>query len=323
MRNSNPSTDQKHGLTIEIGNDMMKIRVSSGTADELELKKTKSLERPTTAYLMIPGGKCRGGCTFCPQSRGDSKWLSRVSWPKFEIKEVTKAIKDSDLARVCIQSPDIEGYEDKVLEAVNILKEAGKPISLSTPPLSKDVLRKVKGPVDHIGIGIDAATDSLRKENKRNYDPLIFWDYMGKAIDVFGKDKVVAHMIVGMGETLGNVAWSAYRAAEAGAKVSLFSYQSKEEQPDIDYYREAQVVTHLVGDGTKPFEAIQSIVERNENVTKLVEEGEGEVFRTQGCPGCNRPYYTTRPGDEHRNFPRKPDRDELQKIMTDLGLRDN
>ncbi|MGM0510829.1 MAG: radical SAM protein [Thermoplasmatota archaeon] len=299
----------------------MEIRVSSGTANELGLKKTKSLEKPTTAYLMIPGGKCRGGCTFCPQARGDSKWLSRVSWPKFEMKEVTEAIKGSDLARICIQSPDIEDYEEKVTEAVDILKKAGKPISLSTPPLSKEILKQVKGPVDHIGIGIDAATDSLRKENKRNYDPLIFWDYMGKAIEVFGRGKVVAHIIVGMGETLGNVAWSAYRAAEAGAKVSLFSYQSKEETPDIDYYREAQLVTHLVGSGTKPFEAIQSIVEGNDDVVKLVEEG--EVFRTKGCPGCNRPYYTTRPGDEHRNFPRKPDREELLKIMLDLGLRDN
>lgn len=307
------------GHTIEIGTDMMDIRVSAGTANELGLKKTKSMEEPTTAYLMIPGGKCRGGCTFCPQARGDSRWLSRVSWPRYDMKEVVPALKDSNMTRVCIQSPDIPGYEEKVIDAVDTLKGTDKPISLSTPPLSEDVLRKVKGPVDHIGIGIDAAIDSLREENKKNYDPLIFWDYMGKAIDVFGRDKVVAHMIVGLGETLGNVAWSAYRASEAGARVSLFSYQSEEEPPDIGYYREAQVVTHMVQDGKKPVEAIQAIVEGEEELTELVEDG--EVFRTQGCPGCNRPYYTTRPGDEHRNFPRKPDREELQKIIADLGLR--
>ncbi len=296
----------------------MEIRVSSGTASYLGLLDSKCMEYPTTAYLLIPGAPCRGGCVYCPQSSTDGKWLSRVSWPYFDIDEIIEPIKDSDLKRICIQSPDVEGYEDKIIEIASSLESTGKPISVSAPPLSKEVLQQLRdGSVDHVGIGIDAATDELRAKTKRNYPPMVFWDYLGDALEIYGKKQVTAHIIVGIGEDLEQLSHAVYRASKSGANVSLFSYVSKGKETDLIYYRRAQLLTHLIEEGRNPNEALAFLTDGR----KYVEEhlANGEPFQTRGCPGCNRPYYTTRPGKEHRNYPRKPTWDEIQKIMMDLS----
>lgn len=303
----------------------MKIRVSSGTASHIGLNNNKIQEKPTTAYLMVCGEseeKCRGGCVFCPQASGDQKWLSRVSWPEFNSDEIIEKIKKSDIQRICLQCPDIEGYEDKIKIALDELKNAGKPISLSSPPIERDTLNQFKETIDRVGIGIDAATDKLREKTKRNYDPKVFWDYMGDAIDIFGKNRVTAHIIVGLGENMAELTTAVYRAVNSGANVSLFAYQNKDHSKrrgiDIDYYRRAQLITHLIEEDYEPREALDTVYNRPETVIDIIEEG--EVFKTKGCPGCNRPFYTTRPGEEHKNFPRDLSTEEIDQIKRELGL---
>ena len=298
----------------------MNIRVSAGTAMYMGLKKGNAIEEPTTAYLMIPGETaCRGGCTYCPQAKGESEWLSRVSWPTYELDEVIERIKRSDLKRICLQSPDIPGYEDKILNFINELKNADKPISLSSPPISDEVLKQIKGSVDRIGIGIDAVTNDIREEIKPNYNPMIFWDYMGRALNIFGEEKVTAHIIVGIGEDLERLALAMNKVVNAGAKVSLFSYQSKEQSPPaLDYYRKAQLLSYLIEEGSGVDESLNIVEKRLEELVDVIEEG--DVFLTKGCPDCNRPYYTTRPGKQHRNFPRTPSTEEIMKIKSDLKL---
>lgn len=296
----------------------MKVRVSAGTAMYLGLMKGGAMEHPTTGYVMIPGGVCRGGCTFCPQARGDSKWLSRVSWPELDIDEIIEPLKNSDLERICIQCPDIADYEDILVDTVNSLQNVEKPISISTPPLSGETLEKLKDKIDRIGIGIDAATDEIRAKTKPKYDPRVFWDYLGEASKSLGPENVTAHFIVGLGENLPQFTLGAYRAAITGANISLFSYMSKDDVPDMKYYRQAQVSSHLLKNGMSPTEVLELMFERPEELAEIVNDG--DIFRTQGCPGCNRPYYTTRPGDEHRNYPKPPTGDELEKIKEDLGL---
>lgn len=297
----------------------MELRVSSGTLSYLGLSNSRCMEDPTTAYLLLPGGPCRGGCVYCPQASGDERWLSRVSWPLMELEEILEPLRHSDLQRICLQSPDVEGFEDRILEAVDILEPAQKPVSISAPPLSTRTLDMLRdGPVDNIGVGIDAVTDELRASTKKNYSPEVFWHYLGNALDIYGPEHVTAHFIVGMGEGLEEVAHAVYRAAKNGARVSLFSYVSKGEEPDIAYYRQAQLLAHLVEEGHDPFDAI-SIIKEGDGIEQIIEDG--SVFQTQGCPGCNRPYYTTRPGREHRNYPRKPTWEEIQKITKDLKTR--
>ncbi|MFW6040841.1 MAG: radical SAM protein [Thermoplasmatota archaeon] len=297
----------------------MKIRVSSGTAMYIGLKKGKALEVPTTAYLMIPGDVCRGGCVFCPQSKGKKEWLSRVSWPKFILKEVVEKIKTSDLERICLQSPDIPRYEKKIINTIKELKKAKKPVSISSPPLTNKTLRFIKNPVDHIGVGIDGATDEVRKNIKPNYNPKLFWDYLGRAKHIYGAENVTAHVIVGIGEDIEELASLIKKIDTLGCRISLFPYYSKEEGgPDLKYYRRAQLLVHMIKNDERIDTSLKTVKENPENMIEDIEKG--EIFLTNGCPSCNRPFYTTRPGKEHRNFPRLPSKKELEKIKKDLNI---
>ena len=298
---------------------LMDLRVSAGTAMHIGLKKGKSLEKPTTAYVMIPGDTCRGGCPYCPQAKGDPKWLSRVSWPRYDISEAVEKIKDSDLTRICLQSPDIKGYEDKIIDSVEKLKQTDKPISLSTPPLSRKTLKEVSDTADRIGIGLDSVTDKIRDKSKPKYDPKVFWEYIGRASDIYGRKNVTVHLIVGMGETLEEFATTVKKVNSLGSKVSLFSYLYEDDAPDIEYYRQAQILKYMIEDqGMNIDESFDILYDRPDELEKIIDDG--HMFQTQGCPGCNRPYYTTRPGEEHRNFPRMPTEEELMKIKEELGI---
>ncbi len=295
----------------------MQIRVSYGTAVKLGLKNGKTKEKPTTAYIMIPGeGKCRGGCIFCPQSEGRSKWLSRVSWPLFELESVKEKLDRSDFERICLQSPDTPNYEEKLEKIVNELEGLEKPISLSAPPLERDTLESLKGKVERIGVGIDAATDTLRSEAKPSYQPMVFWDYLGNVVDIYGRGRATAHIIVGLGEDFGELATAVKKSIEAGAEVSLFPYKKGEDGADLSYYRRAQLVTSLIDRGVGTKRAIELVSERPKKALDMIDEE--LAFQTRGCPKCNRPYYTSSPREEHRNFPRKPNKEEIEKIKRDI-----
>jgi biotin synthase len=45
---------------------------------------------------------------------------------------------------------------------------------------------------------------------------------------------------------------------------------------------------------------------------------ETEAFETSGCPGCNRPYYTSRPKGPIYNYPRKINLQEKEDIYNSL-----
>jgi len=295
----------------------MEIRVSYGTAQELRLKSGETDEKPTTAYLMLSGkGKCRGGCNFCPQSKGRSKWLSRVSWPLFELDLVKEKIRGSDFERICLQSPDTPNYEEKLKKVVDEFDDLEKPISLSAPPMDKDTLKSLKGSVERIGIGIDAATDTLRSEAKPSYQPMVFWDYLGNVVDIYGRKKATAHIIVGLGEDFGELATAVKKSIEVGAEVSLFPYKDGKDEAELLYYRRAQLIASLMDEDVGTKKALQLISEQPEKALEMVDEE--LAFQTRGCPGCNRPYYTSSPGEEHRNFPRKPTIEEIDKIRRDI-----
>lgn len=297
----------------------MKIRVSYGTALELGLENGDMEEKPTTAYLLVHGeGKCRGGCTYCTQAGDDSRWLSRVSWPLYDLDRVKERLKTSDFERICVQSPDTPDYVQRIKKLVEELKSTKKPISLSAPPIDKKDLEALKDPIDRVGVGLDAPTDELRKKKKPSYEPKVFWKYLGDAVDVYGEGKVTAHLIVGLGENFDELATAVKKIDEVGGDVSLFPYTNGSDDVELSYYRRAQLVTYLITDGLSVKRAMSLISEDPSKALGMVDEE--KVFQTRGCPGCNRPYYTTSPGSEHRNYPRKPLPEELKSIRkTILG----
>ncbi len=299
----------------------MDIRVSYGTTLELGLEEGETDEKPTTAYLLIPAEACRGGCRFCPQAEGRSKWLSRVSWPLFDLEKVVNALEGSDFFRICVQSPDIQNYENKLISATKKLKDIDKPISISSPPLEEEVLEALQKNVERVGIGIDAATDELRKKKKPSYDPKVFWEYLGKAVNQFGEENVTAHLIVGLGEDLGELATTVKKSFKVGSNVSLFPYKREKDEAELTYYRKAQLITALLEKEISIERGLKLVSKEPKKAFEIIDIE--KTFQTRGCPGCNRPYYTSSPGEEHKNFPRKPTKKEIEKIKKDIIMEED
>ncbi|NJD98379.1 radical SAM protein [Thermococcus sp. LS1] len=314
----------------------MLIRVSYGTAIAMGLIKAKMLARPTTAYLMTHyDGRCRNNCAFCPQARGsraDLSRLSRVTWPAFEVERVVQKLPDGNFARICLQTVDYPGLVDDVLELLELLRPLGLPVSVSITPVNRETLEEFKAlGVDYIGVGLDVASERLYPEIK---DSLYSWDDMwrftGDVIDVFGDGRALVHIIIGLGETDREVLETIERAYSMGAEVSLFAFTpikgtrlENARPPSLKRYRRIQVAHYLIKEGvakTEDFEFDENDFLAGFGLSKeeLVNIIPSEVFTTHGCPGCNRPYYNERPKKEPYNFPVRPEKEYVKRVLDSI-----
>ncbi|WP_456444020.1 radical SAM protein [Thermococcus sp.] len=309
------------------------VRVSYGTAVAMGLKRGKMLARPTAAYLMTYWpGHCRNNCAFCVQareSRADLEKLSRVTWPIFELEEVLDALPRGNFSRLCLQTIDYLGVVDDVMELLEVFAPLNLPISVSITPVEKGTLREFKKlGVDYIGVGLDAASERVYREVK---DSLYSWDEMWAftrdVIDVFGPGRAFVHLIVGLGETDGEMVETMAGVYEMGAEVSLFAFTpvkgtrlENARPPSLERYRRIQLARYLLETGLASMGDFTFDNEGNltgfgipkENLMELVPP---EVFVTHGCPGCNRPYYNERPEKEPYNFPIRPEREYVRRVI--------
>lgn len=309
------------------------IRVSYGTAVTMGLRSGKTLAKPTTAYLMTYWpGHCRNNCAFCVQAReskADLEKLSRVTWPAFELEEVLDALPKGNFSRICLQTIDYPGMVEDVLELLEAFAPLNLPVSVSITPVEKELLREFKGRrVDYVGVGLDAASERVYREVK---DSLYSWDDMWKftrdIVDVFGPGSAFVHLIAGLGETDREMVEAMARAYRMKAEVSLFAFTpikgtrlENAKPPSLERYRRIQLARYLLEKGLsspKEFE-----FDENGNLTgfgipkeELTELIPPEVFATHGCPGCNRPYYNERPKREPYNFPLKPEKEYVGRII--------
>ncbi|MCD6309213.1 MAG: radical SAM protein [Candidatus Eremiobacteraeota bacterium] len=301
------------------------IRVSSGTASILGLKKIRQFYPPTTAYLMI-GERCLYSCSYCAHSRDASSrldFLSRISWPKFDKHDVRhnlkKAESDGKIRRVCIQVVNSKGAEEKSLELVKCLREEiTLPISLSICP-SRNLAKKAKNAgITTICHALDAPTPYIfRKHRQGNWHTIL--SYLEEALKYF-PDNVTTHLMVGLGETPEEMINTIYLLKNKGIKTALFAFTplpgtrlANQSPPELKYYRWIQLANFLINkgeslaDALNPTEGIFSRWKKSGDINKM--------FMTSGCVDCNRPYYNERPGQRLYNYPRPLEEEELWKEL--------
>ncbi len=314
----------------------MMVRVSYGTAIAMGLIRAKMLARPTTAYLMTYWpGRCRNNCAFCVQareSRADLEKLSRVTWPAFELEKVIAGLPRGGFARVCLQTVDYPGLVDDTLELLRALSPLGLPVSVSITPVSRGVLEEFKSlGVDYIGVGLDAASERVYSEVKDSlYSLDDMWRFTSQVLDVFGPGKALVHIIIGLGETDRDVLETIERVYGMGGEVSLFAFTpvkgtglEKAKPPSVRRYRRIQVAHHLIKEGLVNVDDMEfdgngkltGFGLSKEELSRLLPP---EVFMTHGCPGCNRPYYNERPRREPYNFPVRPGKDYVRKVLDEI-----
>jgi lipoyl synthase len=326
----------------------LQVRVSVGSAIVLGLLDGKLDAAPTTAYLMTyKTGKCSANCGFCPQARGSqskTELLSRVSWPTFPTKKVLLALSDSvktgKICRVCIQAlnyPEVFSHLQALVKEIKLSSSVA--VSVSCQPLNTKNIRLLKDAgVDRLGIALDAATAELfdRVKGKGaggSYSWEGVYGLLKEAIAVFGKGNVSTHLIVGLGETEKDAALFIQGCVDLGVLPAIFAFTpirgtalETQKPPPLKSYRRIQLARYLIVNGKIRFADLQFDVEGRicgfgVNPTVLDEAVElGVAFQTSGCKDCNRPYYNEKPSGPIYNYPRKPTKQEIAKIKSDLDV---
>jgi biotin synthase-related radical SAM superfamily protein len=324
-----------------------KIRVSVGSAIVLGLLKGKLDAPPTTIYMLTyRDGKCLANCGFCPQARTSlsrADMLARVTWPAFPTKQVTEKIASSaekgTVKRVCIQALNYPAVHKDLAHLTKLIHSTSNvPISLSCPPFSKAQLKKLaEAGADRISIALDAATEQLFNKVKgaRTQSPYQWKQQhqaLKEAVEIFSKNQVYTHLIVGLGETEKEITQTIQHCADSGIYPSLFAFTpitgttlENTPQPPIQTYRRVQLARHLIIHRKTRYENMKF-----DNKERITDFGiprtqlhqvikEGKPFCTSGCPECNRPYYNERPSGPMYNYPRQPLPHEINEITKQLN----
>ncbi len=304
----------------------MRVRASLGTLDLLGLINVGVVEKPTTAYILIHSESgCMGECVFCPQSRlsrSNKDLVSRISWPEVGLEVLLNRIKENPtVGRVCIQTVIKDFFLEDVLRIVSSLNDGdvGKPISVSTTPISKEHLQQLKDlGVDALGIGFDAATPEVFKFVRKPYSWEHYLKFLNNSIDVFSPGKVYVHLIYGLGESDVDFFNSMTYFKNLGVNISLFSFtpvkgtlSSGWSRPSVIGYRKMQILRYLMDLGVDVSKYVKVRGDKLTLSRELVNEILYDVskfynaFITYGCPNCNRPFYNEGVRGPHYNYPSK------------------
>ncbi|MCS7098897.1 MAG: radical SAM protein [Sulfolobales archaeon] len=311
----------------------MLIRASIGTLAAVGIANVKVLAEPGVAYLLQYSEEgCLAECHFCSQSsksRASKDLLSRVVWPVVELENVAPKLAEK-FERTCVQSVIKPHFVEELHQIVKTLSHYGLKISLSTTPIPSSDLRTFKSEgVDFLGVGLDAATPEVARKVGKPYPYEAYLDFVEKAVEVFGRGRVVVHLVVGLGESIRDAVETIAKIHALGARVSLFAFtpvggtpMERWPRPPLRYYRVLQIANYLLSNGA-PTESIVDI----DRVCVRSSVGEGlEVLRTlsmalltSGCPSCNRPYYTESPRGELYNYPLAAQLPPVEELLRELS----
>ena len=316
-------------------------RVSSGTAAVLGLRALRMDAAPTTAYLML-GERCQRNCAFCAQARTSSAHqaaLSRVIWPQFAAQQTAAAIAEAyahgDIQRACFQVTSCAGHLAQTREAVACLaSQADVPICVSVLAHTvQEVGELLEAGAQRVTLALDAATPEIYALTKHGD-----WERAVELLEACARAyprHIGTHLIVGLGESEHDMALTIQRLTDLGITIGLFAFTpvagteyATRPAPPIDQYRRIQAMLWLCVHGhvhtdQMAFDAQGRIVDYGlprSRLCALLQDG--EAFRTPGCPGCNRPYYTERPGGTMYNYPRPLTPQEATQALS-LVLGDN
>ena len=190
--------------------------------------------------------------------------------------------------------------------------------------------------VERVGIALDASTEDIFNNIKgKGVDGPYRWEHHFKtlenALKIFSDGNVTTHLIIGLGETSKDVIELIIRLNHMKITVGLFSFTpikgtllEKLESPDILRFRKIQLALYLIAKKNRTLNEITfntkgDLIKFNLNKAELLQIiQDSNAFLTTGCPGCNRPYYTSKPSGPIYNFPRKLTQEEVKIIYNSL-----
>ena len=195
---------------------------------------------------------------------------------------------------------------------------------------------------DKVGIALDAAKEEIFEtyRGKSVNGPHKwgkYWETIDSSIKIFGERNVGIHLMVGLGETEKEMLETIQKIYDKGGVTHLFSFFSENKspmekicQPPMGKYLRIQLARYIIDEGIGTFsdfsfDSDERLVTFN-IPTKLLDEiiDSGYPFMTGGCRGedgkvaCTRPYGNCLPGPDMRNYPFRPDGDDVLRIRENL-----
>lgn len=332
------------------------VRTSLASAMTLGLKKGRffrDAKLHCINVLLTYNDGCKANCAYCGLARkreGDyhDKSFIRVAWPVYSVDEIISHTrnKENEIKRFCISMITRKRVID---DTIVILKKLRKklpdiPVSiLASPTIMKkeDVTALKSAGADKIGIAIDCATPAIfdRFRGKQVSGPHLwdkYWRIFEESVDIFGKDNAGVHLIVGMGETEEEMIKVIQRVRDMGGNTHLFSFYPERNsrlqdrpQPSPGSFHRIQLGRYLIDNDIAKVENFK--FKDGRLLSYGIDELElndiintGKPFMTSGCAGkdgevaCNRPYGDSRPGDDIRSYPFRPDKEDIDKIIREL-----
>lgn len=299
---------------------------------------------------------CAARCAYCGLSnrrpgKYDRKSFIRVTWPTLPLEEIIGRIaqRQDRVKRICISMiTHKRAIRDTRDICARLRASFDVPVSLLISPtiLTREHLVEYKAAgADKIGVAIDLATPELfdRYRGKGVGGPhkwKRYWECLEESLEIFGEGNAGPHFMVGMGETEEKMCKAIQRSRDMGGRTHLFSFYPEPNSamdsvlpPPLDQYRRIQVARYLIdtrlGDARRfAFGKDGHIVDfgtADSELDRIIDSG--EPFRTSGCEGydgqvaCNRPYANSRPGPGMRNYPFPPERDDIIRIRSQMGLK--
>ena len=302
---------------------------------------------------------CAANCHYCGLARERQgayvdKSFIRVEWPVAELTEIIKraTTRTEVFERMCISMITHQRAEEDTLFVLEawmrepILAEK-VPVSILSNPttMTRDDLIDMKNlGAERFTVALDCVTSELfdQYRGKTAQSPNRwgkYWEILEESVPIFGREKIGAHFICGLGETEKEIITCMQRVRDMGeyGSLHLFAFNPEKDSAlghlprvPLGQYRRVQVARYLIDRGWVRAEQM-GFNDKGQVVDFAFDPVElqkviltGLPFRTSGCPGrtpwvssCNRPYGDGPPTD-FRSFPVAPDRRDTSYILEHL-----
>jgi biotin synthase len=302
----------------------------------------------STLYLMqhLEDG-CHANCAYCVQSNESSavrrkSMLVEHKLMKYPVEMLGRSIDlavQKGLQRICIQTVYNKHTVDNLLDLVKALRSMSDiPITACCIPVSASSMKALKNAgLDMIFLNYETATPELfsqirGKERKSPYRWSKVTESIDNALEIFGGHNVGSHLQIGFGETQKEALELIQKMMDKNALASLIAFRPLPGTALEHRQRSSYVNFHLIQLGSY---LIQNKIRRLEdftfdatgNVQHFEISGDelleiirsGAPFKNRGgCPGCNRIYYETDPGERFYSFPRDLTPDEVDLIEKEI-----
>jgi biotin synthase len=332
------------------------VKISQASAMSLGLMGGRmyrgAVNRCVNLLVHYPEG-CSANCAYCGLAKKrpgtyEDKSFIHVTWPIYPLNEILDTIRESPsyVKRTCISMITNGKCSQDTLEIARRLnQDTSTPLSVLVSPTilsPEDLIALKETGVDKIGIALDLATPDLFNKYRgrgvsgpHRWDK--YWEIMESGLEVFGRNQVGAHLMVGMGETEQEMVSLMGRLWEKGVVNHLFSFFSEKDstvadkqQPPWSVYLRIQLARFLIEEGVAipedmVFDRQGRIVHFGFDDDLLMETIRlGRPFMTTGCSGtdgqvaCNRPFGNCLPDIKQWNYPYLPNDEEIDLICKNI-----